>query len=137
MKSRPKINGSLIKWFVLCFIIFVIAIVVMADLGKMPGFLANLYNFPNGDKVGHFFLMGTLGLLVDLAVVANSARIPVRRLLIAAISIMAVVGLEEASQALFGTRHADWLDLASSWAGILTATGLVVLVLSRSHRKLW
>ena len=49
------------------FFLFIIVIVVLADQGRLPGFVTVLVDFPNGDKVGHFLLMGGLSLLVNLA----------------------------------------------------------------------
>lgn len=54
------------RWAV-AFGIMIIAIIVLADRGQL-GFLGRLYDFPNGDKVGHFVLFGLLTLLVNLAV---------------------------------------------------------------------
>jgi hypothetical protein len=74
MKSHNPVKGSMVKWIALCFILVILVIVLLADLGIIPGFLAGLYNFPNGDKVGHFLLMGILALLVVLSVVVNSVK---------------------------------------------------------------
>ena len=56
------------------FFLFIAAIIVLADQGRLPGIIAALYDFPNGDKVGHFFLMGGLSLLVNLALPARPLR---------------------------------------------------------------
>jgi hypothetical protein len=61
MKSHNPVKGSMVKWIALCFILFILVIVLLADLGIIPGFLAGLYNFPNGDKVGHFPFDGDPG----------------------------------------------------------------------------
>ena len=101
------------------FFLFIAAIVVLADQGRLPGIIAALYDFPNGDKVGHFFLMGGLSLLVNLALPAR----PLRHHLLASLLVAALVALEEASQAWFGTRHAELADLAASLAGIACLGG--------------
>ena len=100
--------------------VFIAAIVVLADQGRLPGIIAALYDFPNGDKVGHFLLMGGLSLLVNLALPAR----PLRHHILASLLVAALVALEEASQAWFGTRHAELADLAASLAGIVCLGGV-------------
>ena len=102
------------------FFLFIAFIVVLADQGRLPGFVTVLVDFPNGDKVGHFLLMGGLSLLVNLAQPASSGR----RHILAILLVALLVALEEASQSWFGTRHPDLADLAASLAGILFLGGL-------------
>ena len=102
------------------FFLFIIVIVVLADQGRLPGFVTVLVDFPNGDKVGHFLLMGGLSLLVNLALPACSDR----RHILAILLVALLVSLEEASQAWFGTRHPDLADLAASLVGIVCLGGL-------------
>jgi hypothetical protein len=52
------------KWLTILFIIFIIAVIVLADNGKL-GSLHFIYDFPNGDKVGHFILYGIMAFLLD------------------------------------------------------------------------
>lgn len=49
------------------FIGFLTVIVVGANQASLPDFLRSVYSFPGGDKAGHFLLMGTLSLLVNLS----------------------------------------------------------------------
>ena len=102
------------------FLLFIAGIVVLADQGRLPGFITGLYDFQNGDKVGHFLLMGGLSLLVNLALPSRSGRHHILAILLVA----ALVALEEASQAWFGTRHSDLADLAASLAGIVCLGGV-------------
>jgi polysaccharide biosynthesis protein VpsQ len=108
--------------FVLAAVFFLIiaVIIVLADLDRLPRFITIFYDFPNGDKVGHFLLMGALSLLVNLALPAR----PARRHILAIALLAALVAREEFSQAWFGTRHADLLDLTASLAGIVCLGGL-------------
>jgi VanZ family protein len=102
------------------FFLFILLIVILADQGRLPGQITALYDFPYGDKVGHFLLMGGLSLLVNLSF---SSR-PIHRHILATLLVAALVALEEASQAWFGTRHSDLGDLAASLAGIVCLGGL-------------
>lgn len=97
------------------FTLFIIVIVVLADQGRLPGFVTVLISFPNGDKLGHFLLMGGLSLLVNLALPAGAHR----RHILALWLVALLVAVEEVSQSWFGTRHPDLVDLLASLAGIL------------------
>ena len=55
------------KWLAFAFVAFILAVIVGADMGILPEAIHRLYDFPNGDKVGHFVLYGILTLLLDLA----------------------------------------------------------------------
>jgi len=90
---------------------FVAFIVFSADEGTMPKLIANLYNYPDGDKLGHFLLMGSLAFGVALALPRGWK---LRGLLILA----GLLTLEEFSQLLFARRTFDLLDLACSLAGV-------------------
>ena len=94
-----------VKWLTVLFILLLAAIVFAADSGRMPGFVAGLYDFPNGDKVGHFVLMGLLSLMVNLGVLSGPGRRTLRRAITASLVVAGVVALEEFSQRFFLTRN--------------------------------
>ncbi len=119
------------KYLAAAFAIFILAVVLLADQGRLPGFLYALYDFPYGDKLGHFLLMGGLALLANLAV----GRRPPRFRLFATLGIAALVALEELSQELFPARHADLLDLAASLTGIAVAWLVGRIILNRKDAK--
>jgi hypothetical protein len=48
------------KWLALVFSVFILAVIVGADMGTLLHAIRALYDFPNGDKVGHFVLFGLL-----------------------------------------------------------------------------
>ncbi len=107
------------KWVAVIFLILIIAVVFLADAGRMPVFLANLYNFPNGDKVGHFLLLGILSFLVNASVVsALPSKNPKRLFLVTSLILALLAGIEEWSQQFFSHRQASLLDLSSSLAGV-------------------
>ncbi len=120
-----------VKWLTILFVLLLAAIVFAADSGQMPGFVAGLYNFPNGDKVGHFVLMGLFSLLVNLAVLSGPGRRTLRRAVTASLVVAGVVALEEFSQRFFAGRHSSWADLASSLAGIMVFGGLAWFLIER------
>ena len=56
------------KWLLVLtflFTVFIIAIVIGANAGKFPDLLKPLYDFPNGDKVGHLILFGILSFFTE------------------------------------------------------------------------
>ena len=125
-----------VKWLTVLFILLLAAIVFAADSGRMPGFVAGLYDFPNGDKVGHFVLMGLLSLLVNLGVLSGPGRRTLRRAITASLVVAGVVALEEFSQRFFLTRNSSWGDFASSLAGIIVFGGLAWFLVERKKASL-
>jgi polysaccharide biosynthesis protein VpsQ len=119
------------KWPTLVFILLLVVIVVAADRGKLPAFVGVLYNFPNGDKVGHFTLMGLLSLLVNLGVLSGAGKRTGRRALTASLVVASLVMLEEISQEFFPSRNASWADLVFSLAGIAVFGALAWFLVER------
>jgi hypothetical protein len=116
--------------------LFIIIIVILADAGRL-GPLGRIYDFPYGDKVGHFFLFGLLSMAVNLSVF-ESVRIPSggslprqdhkRSAIITSMIIAALVGLEEFSQSWFPSRTFSLFDLSASYLGIAFFTWLAVRI---------
>jgi len=120
-----------LKWLTILFIVLLGAIIFAADRHDMPAFVAVLYDFPNGDKVGHFILMGLLSLLVNMTVLSGQGRRTPRRAITASLVVAGVVALEEFSQRFFPGRNSSWADLASSLAGIVVFGGLAWFLVER------
>ena len=55
------------KYIAVLFFIFTIAVVVLADTGNLPHSIRAIYDFPNGDKLGHFILFGLLNFFLARA----------------------------------------------------------------------
>ena len=113
------------RWAIL-FGLFIVAVIILADKGQL-GFLYFLYDFPNGDKVGHFILYGLLSLVVNLSVfesrpnsdASTSLSTGRKRLAVITSLILALfIGLEEYSQRFFSARTSDWIDLTASYLGV-------------------
>lgn len=108
------------------FLFFILLLIVIVDAGSMPLFARAIYNFPGGDRVGHFVLYGILAFLlasafprsVRLGAVSIPAVIP---------TLLAFAALEEYTQTFFSTRTADLVDLAFSILGILVGGWLAML----------
>ena len=106
------------KKITILFGLFIIAVIILADTGHL-GFLAFLYDFPNGDKVGHFVLYGILSFLVNLTFLrALRTRDPKRVAVIVSLLLALAIGAEEFSQRFFSTRTSSIMDLMCSYAGV-------------------
>lgn len=104
----------------LCFA-FLLYLMWAANSGHLPGFVASIYHFPNGDKIGHFGLYGMVAFFLSLAFPlswqAGRFLIPVFML----IFLVFAIG-EEWSQSLFPRRTADPIDALCSCVGIVLGT---------------
>jgi VanZ family protein len=111
------------KWLLLATLLFsflIVAIVIGADTGRFPSLLQPLYDFPGGDKAGHFILFGILSFLLNKsALVLFPKRTPARLVLTVSLLLSIVIGLEEWSQSLFPSRTMSLIDLGASYMGVL------------------
>ncbi|MGD8405275.1 MAG: VanZ family protein [Anaerolineales bacterium] len=104
----------------LLFALFIVAIVIAANLDAFPQPLKYLYNFPGGDKVGHFSLFGILSFLLNRsALVLYQKRDSTRLVLTVSLFLAILIGLEEWSQALFPARTMSASDLLASYVGVI------------------
>jgi VanZ family protein len=110
------------KWLLFAtflFLLFIIVLVIGADAGQFPQPLKYLYDFPGGDKAGHFILFGLLNfLLTRSALSLFPNRTPTRLILVVSLLLSILIGLEEWSQALFPARTMSITDLIASYAGV-------------------
>jgi VanZ family protein len=102
-----------LPWVTGTFAAFILYIIVCADRGTMPAWTQIIYKLPGQDRLGHVLLIGTLGLLLNLA-------FP-RRAVLVTVVLAWLVTAEEISQLWFPTRSFDLLDLAADFIGILVA----------------
>ncbi|MBT3314905.1 MAG: hypothetical protein HN390_09850 [Anaerolineae bacterium] len=109
-------------------VIFALIIVILADSGNLPRPIKNLYDFPYGDKVGHFLLTGLLSLVLNWTALTSRASKAARNgadikpafvVLAVSLTLTFFVTLEELSQQLFPRRTFSLLDLLFSYAGIV------------------
>ena len=115
------------KYFAVVFFVFVIAVIVLADHGSLPHSIRALYDFPNGDKVGHFILFGFLTFFLTRAFLSSFPSKPRGWVALSIGLILALfIALEEWSQQLFPTRTFDLLDLLASYVGIVAFAILAV-----------
>lgn len=106
------------KRLAILFGLFIIAIIVLADLGMLD-ILGAINRIPYGDKAGHFILYGILTLLIDLALF-RSRPLESRKLVAVKCGLILalLIGLEEYSQQFFPERTPDLIDLLFSYLGV-------------------
>lgn len=111
------------KILALLFLLFILLVIVSADMGSLSSYLRGIYDFPGGDKIGHLVLYGILAFLLARAFPRplQLGRIPVP---IVILVLLAFAALEEYTQKFFSTRTPDMVDLTCSFLGILTGTWL-------------
>jgi len=110
------------KWLLvstLLFLLFIIAIVIGANTDQFPRVLKSLYDFPGGDKIGHFILFGTLSFLLNKSSLMLLPKWnPARLFLTVSLLLAILIGLEEWSQSLFPARTMSIIDLIASCLGV-------------------
>ena len=122
-----------VKTLTIVFVVFLVGIVIVANLGLGPVVFAFLRYIPGGDKTGHFVLMGMLSLLVNLSLGAKRVSVAGLPLLKGSLIVVAGVTLEELSQLLLKHRSFDLPDLAMDFLGIV-AFGVLADHLVRRRR---
>lgn len=100
------------------FAIFLVFVVITANLGVVGDLFGWLVDYPHGDKVGHFALYGILALIVALGFSISRARLGFWHPLKSTLLIAAIAILEEISQFFFIYRSPDLIDLLAGLAGI-------------------
>ena len=111
------------KMLALIFFLFILLIIIGADNGSLSSYLRGIYDFPGGDKIGHFCLYGTMAFLLARAY-PRPFRFGRISIPISVIVLLIFAGLEEYSQQFFPTRTSDIVDFTFSFIGIITGAWL-------------
>jgi VanZ family protein len=101
------------------FTLLIVAIVIGANTDRLPHALEQFYDFPGGDKAGHFLLFGILSFLLNKsALVLLPKQDPTHLVLTVSLLLAVLIGLEEWSQSMFPARTMSLVDLAASYGGV-------------------
>jgi VanZ family protein len=112
-------SASLVRKITFLFMLFVLAVILLADTGMLPGALQFAHAIPYGDKAGHFLIVGALCFLLNWTALQTFSRNPPRRVVtLVCLGLALFFGLEEASQGPIRARDASLLDLLANLAGI-------------------
>ena len=115
--------------------LFLIAVVIIADLGYDAKWWPFIDRIPYGDKLGHIGLFGTLGFLCNLAY--PSRRFGCRPFLVTTTTLvlLALISLEEISQAFIPARSCDLFDWLADLTGLAIGQLAAIALKSRSPLK--
>ncbi len=123
------------KWLTFFFVLFILLVIVLADMGILARYVGFVYAMPYGDKAGHFILYGILALLINLTVFrshpdASSSLRTSRKLLAVKTGLILalLIGLEELSQQYFSSRTFSGLDLSFSYLGVIAFSWLALKI---------
>lgn len=122
------------KFISIVFLVFIITVIILADLGAIPPFIRSIYDFPNGDRVGHFILFGLLNFFVTRAFLSSLPSKPRSWVTLSIGLILALlIGAEEFSQMFFSHRTFDLIDLQASYLGLIVGGWVAFKIKSDSH----
>ena len=130
----PRLIGAthflLMKYAAVLFTIFIILVIILADRGQL-GPVYFIYDFPYGDKAGHFILYGLLNFFLTFALIRPLQSFD-RKLVALSIGLILamLIGAEEYSQKFFSNRTFDLIDLLASYIGLVVG-GWVALKQAR------
>jgi VanZ family protein len=107
-------------WVTVLFSLFLFALIVFDDMGKLNFLLLLMDSFPYGDKIVHFFFIGTLSFLINRTAMQLLPRKTSWRVsMVVSVFLLAVFTIEETSQRFIAGRNASFADLAANYAGII------------------
>ena len=107
------------KYLAVLFTLFIIGVIILADQDAIPPFIRALYDFPNGDKLGHFILYGLLNFFLTSAFLSRFPPDPKRVALSVGLILALAIAAEEWSQQFFSARTVDLVDLTASYVGVV------------------
>lgn len=129
-----KISPVSLKILTAVYIFILVGIIFIADTKSTAYVLGFVGNIPFGDKLGHFFLMGTFSFLVNLVLQARTFGIGKIRYLLGSLIVFTIVASEEFSQLFISGRSFDLTDLLADTSGILCLGELARLVCYKFFR---
>jgi VanZ family protein len=124
-----------LKRLTVVFILFILLIILIADLGLGPELFFFLPYIPGGDTTGHFVLIGLLAFLVNMTLRAAHVTVAGASLLKGSVIITIIVTLEEFSQLFLDNRGFSLVDLAADYAGILLFGWLAIQLTKRREKS--
>lgn len=114
----PPAIRSLVRGGTIAFVVFFLAVIVIADRGEGDRWWAFLLRIPGGDKLGHFGLVGVLCLMCNLAIPwRQHARLPAAMTVTTAV-LLTLLTLEEIAQAFLPHRTCDFGDWLADLLGL-------------------
>ena len=132
---RHRFILSLTRIAAFSFGLFVIAVVISANLGYGESFWPFIYNTRHADKLGHIGLFGTLGFLCNLAFPSRRFGYSPFLVTTTTLVLLALISLEEISQAFIPARSCDLYDWLADLIGLAIGQLAAIALKSRSPLK--
>ncbi len=124
-------------WVTVLFSLFLVALIVFANMGKLDFLVWVMNRIPLGDKAAHFFLIGFLSFLVNRTAMQLLPGQNLKRIsIIFTLFLLAIFTLEEISQAPIANRDASLADLLTNYIGIITFALFAYQIRKRSEAAL-
>lgn len=117
--KNKKPNNMSIRKLAVAFSIFILLVIVAADLGYLRFALQLLERVENLDKVLHFLLIGTLTFLVSAGFIESFPNRSLNSIVLRTMIFMLIFfTIEEVSQLPIRGRSFSLIDLAANYLGI-------------------
>lgn len=116
-------------------VLFVGTLIGLADAGRCQALYLQVARIPEGDKLAHFVLFGTMAFLVNVGLEGRPLQLGAFTVLRGSVFVLIPTVLEEFSQLFFRTRTFDLLDILADGAGVFVG-GWAALLLLR-YLNLW
>lgn len=107
-----------LKWIGVSFVFFIAFIITAVNLKWNLGYFAYVNYIPFGDKICHFFLIGTLTYFVNILFDRRRVDLFVKPVLLGSLCVFTFISFEEASQFFLAHRNCEILDLVANYLGI-------------------
>ncbi len=108
------------------FTAFLAWIIHEANTGGHNFIIETVDTIPNGDKLGHFFMMGFFAYLVNLLLECKTFKVGSWNILTGSVVVWIFVVLEEITHMFIRTRTFSYLDLLSDLLGIIAFSLLAI-----------
>lgn len=115
---------KLVLTVTLCFFVFILWVIYMANTGQSSVFFDLIKVAPYGDKAGHFILFGLLTLGANFATRLKTLKLGTINIFIGTLLVTLFVLIEELSQYYSPMRTLDIEDLLADAVGIVVFTSI-------------
>ncbi len=106
------------KLIAILFAVFLVALVILANLGLGSSFYSFIRIIPGGDKTGHFVLFGLMSFFLNSALDGKLINFHLLKMMKGSFILIVIITIEELSQYFIPTRTFSLLDLGASYLGV-------------------
>lgn len=121
------------KYLYMSFMLFVVAVAVLAANNSLPPFIQAFYNFPYGDKILHLLLVGGCNGAL-LLFLQKQGNLTTKRVIVATVVMLLISTGDEFLQQAFPHRTFSYKDLAANYIGIVVSA-LAISLFSLRQKK--